>query len=98
MLVYKAEIRVPDNATYYEIQEAQLRANWKFAGEKHLREEQMKRTNLSGKCGSCEHFCLMPDLTSKSYGKCGKGKAGYKPRSCKGCKDYEGRKEACGTS
>ena len=49
MLVYKAEIRVPDNATYYEIQEAQLKANWTFAGEKHLREEQMKRTNLSGK-------------------------------------------------
>lgn len=93
MLVYTAEIRVPDNATYYEIQEAQLKAEWKFQGKKQLRKEQMERTNLSNKCGSCEHFCLMPDLTSTSYGKCLKGRAGYKPRSTKACKLYERRKE-----
>lgn len=89
MLVYAAEVRVPDNATYYEIEEAKLKAEWKFKGEKHLRKEQMARTNLSGKCGSCEHFKEMPSLTSKSYGKCEKGRAGYKPRSCKACKLYE---------
>ena len=91
MLVYAAEIRVPDNATYYDIQEAQLKAEWKFKGEKHLRKEQMARTNLSGKCGSCKHWIGKPDLTSTSYGKCNKGKAGYKPRSCKACKLYERR-------
>ena len=41
MLVYAAEVRVPDNATYYEIEEAKLKAEWKFKGEKHLRKEQM---------------------------------------------------------
>ena len=49
MLVYAAEVRVPDNATYYEIEEAKLKAEWKFKGEKHLRKEQMERTNLSNK-------------------------------------------------
>ena len=45
MLVYAAEVRVPDNA----IEEAKLKAEWKFKGEKHLRKEQMERTNLSNK-------------------------------------------------
>ena len=91
MLVYAAEVRVPDNATYYEIEEAKLKAEWKFKGEKHLRKERMARTNLSDKCGSCEHWEAHPDLTSESYGKCLKGRAGYKPRSCKACKLYERR-------
>lgn len=89
MLVYTAEIRVPDNATYYEIQEAQINAEWKFRGQKQLRKEQMERTSLSGKCGSCKHFTERPTLTSRCYGKCEKGRAGYKPRSCKACKLYE---------
>lgn len=91
MLVYAAEVRVPDNATYYEIEEAKINAKWKFKGEKHLRKEQMARTNLSGKCGSCKHFTEMPSLTSTSYGKCEKGRAGYKPRSCKACSLYKER-------
>jgi hypothetical protein len=91
MLVYTAEIRVPDNATYYEIQEAQINAEWKFRGQKQLRKEQMERTSLSGKCGSCKHFTEMSTLTSRCYGKCEKGRAGYKPRSCKACKLYERR-------
>ena len=93
MLVYAAEVRVPDNATYYEIEEAKLKAEWKFKGEKHLRKEQMERTNLSDKCGSCDFWEQKPDLTSESYGKCLKGRAGYKPRSCKKCKLYKRRDE-----
>lgn len=90
MLVYKAEVRLPDNATYYEIEEAKLKAEWKFQ-QKELRADQMKRTNLKNKCGSCEHFCPMPSLTSRSYGKCEKGRAGYKPRSTKACSLYKER-------
>ena len=44
---------------------------------------------LLRKCGSCKHFCLMPSLTSRCYGKCEKGRAGYKPRSTKACALYE---------
>lgn len=94
MLVYTAEVRLPDNATYYEIEEAKINAQWKFQGKKELRKEQMGRTNLSGKCGSCKHFCLMPSLTSRCYGKCEKGRAGYKPRSTKACSLYEERSES----
>ena len=91
MLVYRAEVRLPDNATYYEIEEAKINADWKFLGNKELRSEQMKRTNLKNKCGSCKYFCEMPSLTSRCYGKCEKGRAGYKPRSTKACQLYEER-------
>ena len=95
MLVYTAEVRLPDNATYYEIEEAKINAQWKFQGKVELRKEQMERTNLSGKCGSCKHFCLMPSLTSRCYGKCEKGRAGYKPRSTKACALYEKGEDTC---
>ena len=36
MLVYKAEVKLPDNATFYEIEEAKIKAEWKFEEKKNF--------------------------------------------------------------
>ena len=93
MLVYKAQIMVPDNATYYDIQEAQLRAEWKFEGEKLTPEERWQNTDLCSKCGSCKHFIPKEIYRSKSWGDCERGRKN-RARSSKACKQYERRADS----
>ena len=91
LLVYEARIEVPEDISYEELMEAQLTAPWECKGVKHSKEERMSRTDLSNKCGSCRHFIERPDLTSSCYGKCLKGKKGYKVRTNRACKEYQRR-------
>lgn len=83
---YVAEIEVPDNACWQEIEYAKSKAEWK---QVLTVKDRMQNTDLDGKCGSCKYFVSKPDLFSKCYGNCLKGRAGYKQRSCRGCKLYE---------
>lgn len=54
-------------------------------------DEIMKKTDLKNKCGSCKYFISKPDLNSKCYGECAKGRHGYKQRSNRACTLYEER-------
>ena len=85
-MILRAEIEVPEGASWQDIEDKKLKANWHRV---MTVDDRMKRTNLDGKCGSCVHFVLKPDLFSKCYGNCLKGRAGYRQRTCKGCKAYE---------
>ena len=85
----RAEIQVSENATWQEIEEAKLAAQWHVVVDV---KDRMSRTNLEGKCGTCKHFVLKPDLFSKCYGNCLMGRKGYKQRSCRGCTLYERKK------
>lgn len=83
---FKAEIEVPDNATWAEIEEAKIKAEWK---EVVSTKERMKLTNLEGKCGSCKYFVYKPMGKLKSYGDCTNGHCGFRQRSTPKCKEYE---------
>ena len=85
-MILRAEIEVPNNASWQQIEDAKIKAPWRRI---LTVEDRMRDTNLDRKCGSCVHFVPKPDLFSKCYGNCLKGKAGYKQRSCKACKAYE---------
>lgn len=82
----KAEVEVPENASWQQIEDAKLKAPWRRVVTV---DDRMRKTNLEGKCGSCKHFVPKPDLFSKCYGNCLMGRKGYKQRTCKGCKAYE---------
>lgn len=89
------EIDVPDNATFQTIEDAKIIAERNISWHRVIEmTERLRRTNLEDKCGSCKFFTLKPDLTSCCYGKCEKGKSGYKTRSNPKCKQYE-RRENC---
>lgn len=88
-MILRAEIRVPENASWQQIEDAKLKAPWRRVVTV---DDRMRRTNLDGKCGSCVHFVPKPDLFSKCYGNCLKGRAGYKQRTCRACKAYERKK------
>jgi len=83
---FKAEIEVPDSATWAELEEAKIKAEWK---EVVSQKERMKLTCLEGKCGSCKFFKVYKDVRFGCYGDCLKGHAGYRQRSTPKCKEYE---------
>ena len=85
----RAEIEIPENSSWQAIEDAQLKAPWHRV---ITVDDRMRKTNLDGKCGSCVSFVPKPDLFSKCYGNCLKGRAGYKQRTCKACKAYEREK------
>lgn len=62
-----AEIYVPDNASWQDIEDAKLKAQWRVI---ESRESIMLQTNLDGKCGSCKWFCLKKGAYIKSRGDC----------------------------
>ena len=82
----RAEIEVPENACWQTVEDAKIKAVWHKVVTV---DDRMRKTDLDGKCGSCKYFTLKPDLFSKCYGDCGKGRRGYKQRSNKACKAYE---------
>ena len=83
-MIQRAEIRVPDNATWQQIEDAKIKAEWKIIDPK---EERMQRTNLDGKCGSCTKYC---PFDYSSYGTCNREKYLYRvSRTRKGCTKYE---------
>ena len=84
----RAEIEVPENYSWQQIEDAKLKAPWHKVVTV---DDRMRRTNLEGKCGSCKHFVpiTLALSTSKSYGNCLNGRTGFRQRSCKGCKAYE---------
>lgn len=61
---------------------------WK---EKHTKQQRFESTDLSGKCGSCEHYRPYGSETLKSYGSCAKGRA-WRARTTKACTLYEEKK------
>lgn len=79
----KAEITVPDSATWAEIEEAKIKAEWR---EVITPKERMKLTSLEGKCGSCKHYFA---YDGGCNGGCLMGHAGYRKRSTPKCKEYE---------
>lgn len=89
------EITVPDNADFYAIEDAKLQAEQYIEWRRVIdREERMRKTDLTDKCGSCKYFQPKPDLFSCAYGKCLLGHKGYKTRAYPKCKGYE-RRENC---
>ena len=89
------EITVPDDYGVYDIESMKLEAERNIVWHRvYEREERMKRTDLTDKCGSCKYFTLKPDFRSCAYGKCEIGHKGYKTRSTPKCKGYE-RRENC---
>lgn len=86
------EIELPNDADFYAIEDAKLKAEQNIKWFRVFdREERMKNTDLTDKCGSCKYFTLKPDLFSCTYGKCEMGHHGYKPRTQRKCKQYERR-------
>lgn len=68
---------------------------WKVRLTKEeVREMITSRTNLDGKCGSCEYFELFgrPYCGSNLYGECKKGHT-CGARSRRACKEYERKTE-----
>ena len=86
----RAEIEIPEGSSWQDIEDAKLKAPWHRV---ITVDDRMRNTNLDGKCGSCVNFVPKPDLFSKCYGNCLKGRAGYKQRTCKACKAYERKKD-----
>ena len=82
----RAEIEVPEGACWQAIEDAKIKAVWHTVVTV---DDRMRRTDLGGKCGSCKFFKPKPDLFSKCYGECTKGRKGYKQRSNKACRAYE---------
>ena len=68
MIVYTAQIEVPDNATYAEIEEAKLAAEWKVK-DKRTFVERMADTDIEGKCASCKWF-VQCGFRARTYGNC----------------------------
>lgn len=66
MIVMTARIEVPDNAGYADIEEAKIAAKWEVE-EKGTKEERMRKTDLSGKCGSCRWFT---ECAGTAHGDC----------------------------
>ena len=83
---YRAEIEVPENASWQTIEDAKIKAPWHKVVTK---DDRMKRTDLCNKCGSCKYFVPIKFFNSKSCGNCLKGYTGSRPRSQKACKAYE---------
>ena len=84
------EIEVPDDADFWTIEDAKLDAERSIEWRRIFpKQERMKLTDLSDKCGTCKYFNLKPDLYSCCYGKCTLGHKGYRQRSTPKCKSYE---------
>ena len=87
MIKYHAEFMLPDDAPYAVIEEAKINAEWKWR-PLITREEKLKMTDLTDKCGSCKYFkprdgkyCLRGD--------CEMGRTGFRERTLPKCKAYE---------
>lgn len=85
----RAEIDLPDNASWQAVEDAKLSAEWRRVYSEH---ERMERTDLTDKCGSCVYFLMTGKCYSKFAGDCLKGKE-YRFRYSKKCKYYERRKD-----
>ena len=83
---YKAEIEVPESATWAELEEAKIGAKWEAV---YTLPDRMKRTSLEGKCGSCKYFELSPETFNGSHGFCTNGREPWRPRTTPACKGYE---------
>ena len=86
---FRAEIEVPDNATWQDIEDAKIKAQWRRV---YTREEQMARTNLDNKCGSCEYFNKDAGIKGTAYGKC-MLKESLKERSMRAMSCYKRRED-----
>ena len=92
------EITIPDGADYTTKLDAMAKASrdeslWREVKTREERSaEIMARTDLNTKCGSCRFFKPMRCGRCKAYGECLKGLTSPRPRSLKGCNQYERRK------
>lgn len=92
------EITIPDGADYKTKLDAMAKASrdeslWREVKTREERSaEIMARTDLNTKCGSCKFFKPMKCGRCKAYGECLKGLTSPRPRSLKGCNQYERRK------
>ena len=80
-------IYLPDDAGYAAIEDAKLSAKWHTVKS---REERMRDTDLTGKCGSCKYFSTLPG--KEACGKCNlkdKYTLYYRKRTQRGCKAYD---------
>lgn len=93
------EILIPDNADYKTKLDAMAEASrnealWREVKSREERTaEQMERTDLHKKCGSCVHFKSVRCGRCKAYGMCTKGFTSPRPRSVKACSQYQKRRE-----
>ena len=92
-LVYRIEL--PDEATASEILNAIAQAGRSDQGWKRVtsKAERMKKTDLEGKCGTCQAFRI--GCWIETEGGCAKGHPWGK-QSRPACKDYERRKRCPG--
>lgn len=87
------EIEIPDNADARTRLDAIANASrheelWR---EVRSKDELKKRTDLTNKCGSCEHFRPIQRICGTTcYGKCDMGLS-VRQRSTKACKRYRGK-------
>ena len=84
------EIELPDDADFWAIEDAKLDAERSIKWYRVFpKQERMKMTDLTDKCGSCKYFTSKPDLFSNCYGSCSLGYKGYRQRAHPKCKKYE---------
>ena len=94
------EILIPDNADYKTKLDAMAEASrnealWREVKTREERvAEQMERTDLHNKCGSCMHFKPVKCGRCKAYGMCTKGFVSPRPRSVKACNHYKKRRDS----
>ena len=81
----RAEIEVPEGASWQTIEDAKIKAVWNTV---ITVDDRMRKTNLDNKCGSCKSFIPKPYFNSKCYGDCLKGRRN-RARYSKACKLYE---------
>ena len=87
MRVFTAKFEVPDDASYYEIEDKKCCPKWKET-YRVSKEELMSRTDLDEKCGSCIFFnSITGPRGGTSKGLCEYGKVGIY-RSHKKCGKY----------
>lgn len=93
------EITIPDNSDYKTKLDAMAEASrneslWREVKTRDERSaEIMERTDLTSKCGSCKFFNSVKCGRCKAYGICTKGYTSPRPRSLKGCSQYERKKK-----
>lgn len=94
ILLTKEPIRLPDTASYEDIEDAKITADrkgWKRQDVMTV-EEKIKKTSLDHKCGSCEYFVPTPMCGSRCYGIC-KAFHAEGARTRRACKDYKKKED-----
>lgn len=90
MIKYTAEFSLPDDATYAEIEEAKINAEWKWRPIL-TKAEKAAMTDLTDKCGSCKYF-IPKEGKYNLRGDCAAGRTGFRQRSLHKCSAYEKKK------